>query len=111
MEDRQRQALLAKVGEVAVKHCRSLAVGEVGFVVGAEVSKLDVAAINADLSAKELHIKLVLLRTLVLSFSNSTSTITDPNAPIPHDVRLALYSSYTDIGLDMGVSTIQCPDD
>ena len=40
---------LAKVGEVAVKHCRSLAVGEVGFVVGAEVSKMDAVTVNTNL--------------------------------------------------------------
>ncbi len=40
---------LAKVGEVAVKYCRSLAVGEVGFVLGVEAAQVHVVAVNSDL--------------------------------------------------------------
>ena len=48
---------------------------------------------------------------VVLSSSfNSTSTITEPSAPMPHEVLEARYSSYIDMGLEMGVSTIQWPD-
>eukprot|EP00577_Skeletonema_sp_RCC1716_P029569 CAMPEP_0113433270 /NCGR_PEP_ID=MMETSP0013_2-20120614/34778_1 /TAXON_ID=2843 ORGANISM="Skeletonema costatum, Strain 1716" /NCGR_SAMPLE_ID=MMETSP0013_2 /ASSEMBLY_ACC=CAM_ASM_000158 /LENGTH=59 /DNA_ID=CAMNT_0000322817 /DNA_START=190 /DNA_END=369 /DNA_ORIENTATION=- /assembly_acc=CAM_ASM_000158 len=51
----------------------------------------------------------ILMPTPVVLFSssNSTSTMTDPSAPIPHEVRLSRYSAYTDIGFAMSESTIQ----
>lgn len=36
--------------------------------------------------------------------------MTVPSALMPQLRREALYAWYTDMGLEMGVSTIQCPD-